>query len=81
MMTYDPYRLYQAERAKSPAEVRRADEQLGRVAAAASSMFHDIMRPVRARRRRYPPARWGGVPRPAEPACCRGRMVETMEGS
>ena len=27
-MPYDTYRLYQIERAKSPAEVRRADEQV-----------------------------------------------------
>jgi hypothetical protein len=29
MMPYDNYRLYQIERAKSPAEVRRAHEQSG----------------------------------------------------
>ncbi len=27
MMPYDSYRLYQVERAKSPAEIRHADEQ------------------------------------------------------
>jgi hypothetical protein len=39
MMPYDSYRLYQTERAKSPAEIRRADEQAGRLASAVSSLF------------------------------------------
>jgi hypothetical protein len=30
VMPYDTYRLYQVERARSCAEVRRADERLGR---------------------------------------------------
>ena len=29
-MPYDTYRLYQIQRVKSPAEVRRADEQAAR---------------------------------------------------
>ena len=33
-MPYDTYRLHQIERVKSPAEVRRADEQAARLAAA-----------------------------------------------
>ena len=48
MMPYDTYRLYQVERAKSCAEVRRADDQLGRLASAASSLFRGITRPARA---------------------------------
>ena len=32
MMPYDTYRLYQIERTKSPAEIRRADEQAAQVA-------------------------------------------------
>jgi hypothetical protein len=32
MMPYQVYQLYQTERLKSAAEVRRADEQLGRAA-------------------------------------------------
>ena len=48
MMPYDTYRLYQVERAKSCAEVRRADEQLARLASAASSLFRRVTRPARA---------------------------------
>jgi hypothetical protein len=33
MMPYQTYQLYQIERPKSAAEIRRADEQLGRAAA------------------------------------------------
>jgi hypothetical protein len=51
MMPYDTYRLYQVERAKSSAEVRRADEQAARVASAVSSLFRGITRPWRAMRR------------------------------
>jgi hypothetical protein len=57
MMPYDTYQLYQVERAKSPAEIRHADEQAGRLASAASSLFRGITRPWRARRR------------PARPRC------------
>jgi hypothetical protein len=32
MMPYQAYQLYQIERPKSRAEIRRADEQLGRMA-------------------------------------------------
>jgi hypothetical protein len=53
-MPYDTYRVHQIERAKSPAEVRRADEQAARLAAAASSLFRDITRALRAMRRPYP---------------------------
>lgn len=80
-MMYDPYRLYQAERPKSPAEVQYADEQLGRVAAAASRVFHDMARRAWARRRRYPSPGRGGAPCPAEPACRRVSMNGAMEGS
>jgi hypothetical protein len=34
MVPYNSYRLYQIERAKSPAEIRRADEQAARLASA-----------------------------------------------
>ena len=54
MMPYDTYRLYQIERTKSPAEIRRADEQAARVASAASSLFRRITRPWRAMRRSSP---------------------------
>ena len=65
MMPYDTYRLYQVERAKSCAEVRRADEQLARLASAASSLFRRVTRPARAVRGAYTAAA-RGVSRPAE---------------
>jgi len=48
-MPYDTYRLYQIERAKSPAEVQRADEQVS----AGSSLLRGLTRPVRAIPRPY----------------------------
>jgi hypothetical protein len=63
-MPYDTYRLYQVERVKSPAEVRRADEQAARLAAAASALFRGITRPVRAIGRPSAGAA-RGLPRPA----------------
>lgn len=54
MMPYNSYQLYQIERAKNPAEIRRVDEQAGRLAAAASSVFRGITRPVQAMRRPSP---------------------------
>ena len=47
MMPYDSYRLYQTERRKSAAEIRRADEQIGQFAAAASALFRSLTRPSR----------------------------------
>jgi hypothetical protein len=67
MMPYDTYRLYQIERTKSPAEVRRADEQAARLASAASSLFRSITRPWQAMRRPYRTAT-RDLPRPACPA-------------
>jgi hypothetical protein len=64
MMPYDIYRIYQTERAKSPAEVRRADEQAAQVACAVSSLLRGLTRPVRAVRRPFPAA-VPGLPRPA----------------
>lgn len=59
MMPYPTYQLYQIERAKSPAEIRRADEQLGRMAQRTSTLWHSATRPgtalralLRNRRRR-----------------------------
>ena len=51
MVSYNSYRLYQIERAKSPAEIRRADEQAARLASAVSSLFRGITRPAGAMRR------------------------------
>jgi hypothetical protein len=39
MMPYDTYRLYQIDRAKSPAEARRADERLMVLEAAGHGSF------------------------------------------
>ena len=64
MMPYDTYRLYQIERAKSPAEVQRADEQAARLASVISSLFRAITRPVRAVRTEAPAA----APRRPRPA-------------
>jgi hypothetical protein len=50
MMPYDTCRLYQIERAKSPAEARHADEQAARLASAASSLLRSITRPRAVRR-------------------------------
>jgi hypothetical protein len=63
-MPYDTYRLHLVGRAKSPAEVRRADEQAARVASAVSSLLRSITRPARAVRRPFPAAA-PSLPRPA----------------
>jgi hypothetical protein len=62
MMPYDTYRIYQIEHAKSPAEVRRADEQAARLASALTSLVRSLTRPVRAVRRPFPAAA-PGLPR------------------
>jgi hypothetical protein len=48
LMPYDSYRLHQTDRAKSPAEVRRADEHAARLVFAAGSLLRGITRPLRA---------------------------------
>jgi len=65
MMPYDTYRLYQAGRPTSPAEVRSADERAGRLAAVASRLFLTITRPAS---RPYPAIARGGATGPAGPA-------------
>jgi hypothetical protein len=64
MVPYDTYRIYQIERAKSLAEVRRADAQAARVGFAISSLIRAITRPVRHVRGPARPA----VPGPPRPA-------------
>jgi hypothetical protein len=81
MMPYDTYRVYQIERAKSPGEIRRADEQAARLASAVSWLFRGIMRPARAVSRPHLAVRHDGAPRVAEPAAGRGTMAGVMEGS
>ncbi|HKA97874.1 MAG TPA: hypothetical protein VKD66_16525 [Streptosporangiaceae bacterium] len=75
MMPYDTYRLHQAERAKSPAELQCADERAARLASAVSSLFRAITRPVRAAGGPHPAAGRAGASRLAEPAACRGAMA------
>jgi hypothetical protein len=45
MMPYQVYQLYQAERTKTAAEIRRADEQLGELSRAFSSVWKHAARP------------------------------------
>jgi hypothetical protein len=47
MMMYDMTRQYHAERIMSAAERRRADEQLGRMAAGVSRFWRRAIRPAR----------------------------------
>ena len=56
MMPYQPYQVYQAERTKTAAEIRRADEQLGQMAANMSRRWRRATRPV-ARFRSPSPSR------------------------
>ena len=51
MMIYDMTTQYQAERIKTAAEQRRADEQVGMMAAGVSRLWRRATRPVRASRR------------------------------
>jgi len=63
MTPYGAYQLYQIERSKSAAEIRRADEQLGEISRSLSSAWHHASRPTGAllallgRRGRRPEAR------------------------
>ena len=51
MMLYDMSVQYQAERIKTAAEQRRADEQLGMLAAEVSGRWQRLIRPGRILRR------------------------------
>ena len=46
MMPYQSYQLYQAERPKTAAEIRRADEQLGHMAGSVLRLWQHATRPV-----------------------------------
>ena len=50
MMPYDGYRLYEAERPKSAAEIQLADQQAAQFAAAVSGLFRNISLPSRVAR-------------------------------
>ena len=51
MMPYQAYQLYQIERPKSRAEIRRADEQLGRMAESVTALRERIAQATTARPR------------------------------
>ena len=60
MMPYQAYLLYQVERSKSPADIRRIDEQLGRAAESRSRLWRRAAKPIgilRAPHREQRPAR------------------------
>ena len=46
MMPYPAYQVYQAERTKTAAEIRRADEQLGHLAENMSWLWRRATRPA-----------------------------------
>ena len=46
MMPYQSYQVYQAERPKTVAEIRRADEQLGHMAEGVSWLWQQATRPM-----------------------------------
>ena len=51
MMPYQSYQVYQAERTKTAAEIRRADEQLGHMAENISMLWQHAIRPIALLRR------------------------------
>jgi hypothetical protein len=46
MMQYQTYQVFQAERTKTAAEIRRADDQLGHMAQNLSRMWQHATRPI-----------------------------------
>jgi hypothetical protein len=46
MMPYQSYQVFQAERPKTCAELRRADEQLGQMAENVSWLWRHATRPI-----------------------------------
>jgi hypothetical protein len=46
MMPYQSYQIYQIERTKTRAEIRRADEQAGHMAESVSRLWRHATRPV-----------------------------------
>jgi hypothetical protein len=76
MMPYQIYQLFQAERTKTAAEIRRADEQLGKLSQAFSSAWHHATRPKAVLRALRGPVAGSRIARPAgehgpvrEPQC------------
>ena len=50
MMPYQSYQIYQAERPRTAAEIRRADVQLGHMAENISWLWQHATRPIARRR-------------------------------
>lgn len=75
MMPYDTYRLHQGERARSRAEIQRADQQAARLASAGSRLLRALTRSPRAAGRPYPATGHAGAPRLTEPAACPTTMA------
>ncbi|HEX5302017.1 MAG TPA: hypothetical protein VFW50_34005 [Streptosporangiaceae bacterium] len=46
MMPYQSYQVFQAERPKTCAEIRRTDEQLGHMAGNVSRLWQHATRPI-----------------------------------
>jgi hypothetical protein len=46
MMPYQSYQIYQAERLKTAAEIRRTDEQLGHMAERVAQLWCHATRPI-----------------------------------
>jgi hypothetical protein len=46
MMPYQSYQMYQTQRTKTAAEIRRADEQLGHMAEGVSWLWQRATRPM-----------------------------------
>ena len=67
MMPYQSYQVYQAERPKTAAEIRRADEQLGHMAESVSRLWQQATRPMALLRGPY--RRECRHPAPV-PSCC-----------
>jgi hypothetical protein len=65
MMPYQVYQLYEAERTKTAAEIRRADEQLGERSRALSSAWHPAARPKAVLRALQRAVAGSGFARPA----------------
>jgi hypothetical protein len=49
MMPYQTYQQYQIERPKTRAEIRRADEQLGRMAESVTALWESVARRIKGR--------------------------------
>jgi hypothetical protein len=78
MMPSDAYRLYQVERLKTAAEIRRADEHAGRFAATVARLVRGAFRPARPAQPARParPAPTTLKPRPGMARAVVSRVAE-----